>query len=111
MSCKWIFKRKEGIPGAEASRFKARLVARGFIQKEDADFNEVFSLVVKHNSIRMLPSMVALLDMELDQMDAKTAFLDGKLGEEILITETKGFEVKRKEDHVCLLNKSLYGLK
>ena len=66
VSCKWIFKRKKGIPGAEASRFKAILVARGFTQKECVDFTEVFSHVVKHSSIRMLLSMVALTDMELD---------------------------------------------
>ncbi|KAH9801638.1 hypothetical protein KPL71_001098 [Citrus sinensis] len=111
VSCKWIFKRKEGIPGAEASRFKARLVARGFTQKEGVDFTEVFSPVVKHSSIRMLLSMVALTDMELDQMDVKTAFLHGKLEEEILMTQPEGFEIKGKEDHVCHLNKSLYGLK
>ncbi|KAH9697781.1 Integrase catalytic domain-containing protein [Citrus sinensis] len=111
VSCKWIFKRKEGIPGAEASRFKARLVARGFTQKEGVDFTEVFSPVVKHSSIRMLLSMVALTDMEIDQMDVKTTFLHGKLEVEILMTQPEGFEVKEEEDYVCHLNKSLYGLK
>ncbi|KAH9743388.1 hypothetical protein KPL70_003281 [Citrus sinensis] len=108
VSCKWIFKRKEGIPGAEASRFKARSVARGFTQKEGVDFTEVFSPVVKHRSIRMLLSMVALTDMELDQMDVKTTFLHGKLEEEILMTQPEGFEIKGKEYHVCHLNKSKY---
>ncbi|KAH9697805.1 Integrase catalytic domain-containing protein [Citrus sinensis] len=111
VSCKWIFKRKEGIPGAEASRFKARLVARGFTQEEGVDFTEVFSPVVKHSSIRMLLSMVALTDMEIDQMDVKTTFLHGKLEVEILMTQPEGFEVKEEEDYVCHLNKSLYGLK
>ncbi|KAH9686485.1 Integrase catalytic domain-containing protein [Citrus sinensis] len=111
VSCKWIFKRKKGIPRAEASRFKVRLVARGFTQKEGVDFTKVFSPVVKHSSIRMLLSMVALTDMELDQMDVKTTFLHGKLEEEILMTQPEGFEIKGKEYHVCHLNKSLYGLK
>ncbi|KAH9781781.1 hypothetical protein KPL71_008610 [Citrus sinensis] len=113
VSCIWIFKRKEGIPGAEASKFKAILVARGFTQKEGMDFTGVFSPVVKHISIRMLLSMVALTDIKLDQMDVKIAFLHGieKLEEEILMTQPKGFEIKGKEDYVCHLNKSLYGLK
>ena len=111
VSCKWIFKRNEGILGAETSRFKARLVARDFTQKEGVDFTKVFSPVVKHSSIRILLSMIALTDIKLDQMDVKTTFLHGKLEEEILMTQLEGFEIKEKEDHVCHLNKSLYGLK
>jgi len=59
VSCKWIFKKKEGILGAEPTRFKVRLVAKGFIQKEGVDYNEVFSPMVKHTSIKVILSMVA----------------------------------------------------
>src|ERR1051325_9249622 len=72
VSCKWIFKVKEGIEGVVSKRYKARLVARGFTQKEGIDFNDVFSPVVKHRSIQMLLPMVAHFDLELEQMDAKT---------------------------------------
>ncbi|KAH9744862.1 hypothetical protein KPL70_003863 [Citrus sinensis] len=111
ISCKWIFKRKEGIPDVEPPKYKARLVARGFTQREGVDFNEICSLVVKHSSIRILLAMVALLDLELEQMDVKTAFLHGNLEEQILMAQPEGFECKGKEDYVCLLHKSLYGLK
>ncbi|KAH9754460.1 hypothetical protein KPL71_015451 [Citrus sinensis] len=89
VSCKWIYKIKEGIPGAEPRRFKVMLVARGFTQREGIDFTEVFSPV----------------------MDVKTAFLHGELQEEIIMDQLEGYEVPGKRDYVCLLKKSLYGLK
>ena len=109
ISCKWIFKRKEGIPGVEAPRFKARLVARGFTQVEGVDYNEIFSLVVKHCSIRILLAIVNQFDLELEQIDVKTAFLHGDLEEIIYMQQPEGFS--EEEGKVCLLKKSLYGLK
>lgn len=82
VSCKWLFKLKEGIPGVEKARFKARLVARGFTQREGIDYNEVFSPVVKHSSIRMVLALVAQEDMELEQLDVRMAFLHGELEEQ-----------------------------
>jgi len=111
IGCRWVFTRKAGIPGVEAPRFKARLVAKGFTQKEGVDYNEIFSPVVKHVSIRYLLSMVVHYNMELQQMDVKTAFLHGFLEEEIYMAQPEGFEIKRGSDKVCLLKRSLYGLK
>ena len=66
VSCKWIFKVKEGVSDAEPSRFKAWLVARGFTERERIDFNEIFSPVVKHASIRVILALVAIQDMYLE---------------------------------------------
>ncbi|CAJ2646845.1 unnamed protein product [Trifolium pratense] len=106
---KWVFKRKEGIPGVEAPRYKARLVAKGFTQVEGIDYNEIFSPVVKHCSIRVLMAIVNMYDLELEQMDVKTAFLHGELEETIYMQQPEGFVEDNSK--VCLLKKSLYGLK
>ena len=58
-------------------------MAKGYSQKEGIDFSEVFSPVVRHTSIRVLLSIVAAQDLELEQMDVKTAFLHGHLEERI----------------------------
>ncbi|GJX03559.1 retrotransposon protein, putative, ty1-copia subclass [Tanacetum coccineum] len=108
VSCKWLFKIKEGIEGVQKPRYKARLVARGFTQRACIDYNEVFSLVVRHTSIRVILALTACKDYELEQLDVKTAFLHGNLEEVIYMRQPPGYEQGNK---VCLLKKSLYGLK
>ena len=66
---------------------------------------------MKHSSIRTLLSFVAMHDYELEQLDVKTAFLHGELEEDIYIDQPEGFIVPGKENLVCKLKKSLYGLK
>ncbi|GKD10648.1 retrotransposon protein, putative, ty1-copia subclass [Tanacetum coccineum] len=108
VSCKWLFKIKEGIEGVQKPRYKARLVARGFTQRAGIDYNEVFSPVVRHTSIRVILALTACKDYELEQLDVKTAFLHGNLEEVIYMRQPPGYEQGNK---VCLLKKSLYGLK
>ncbi|GJW53299.1 retrovirus-related pol polyprotein from transposon TNT 1-94 [Tanacetum coccineum] len=108
VSCKWLFKIKEGIEGVQKPRYKARLVARGFIQRAGIDYNEVFSPVVQHTSIRVILALTACKDYELEQLDVKTAFLQGNIEEMIYMKHPPGYEQGNK---VCLLKKSLYGLK
>ncbi|GKE54392.1 retrotransposon protein, putative, ty1-copia subclass, partial [Tanacetum coccineum] len=111
IKCKWIFKRKEGITPSKDVRFKARLLAKGFSQIPGIDFTDVFSPVVKHSSIHTLLSIVAMHDYELEQLDVKTTFLHGELEEDIYMEQPEGFVIPRKENLVCKLKKSLYGLK
>nr|GEZ78195.1 retrotransposon protein, putative, Ty1-copia subclass [Tanacetum cinerariifolium] len=73
MSCKWLFKIKKGVEGVQKHRYKARLVARGFTQRAGIDYNEEFSLVVQHTSIRVILALIACKDYELEQPDVKTS--------------------------------------
>ncbi|GJU53552.1 retrovirus-related pol polyprotein from transposon TNT 1-94 [Tanacetum coccineum] len=92
VSCKWLFKIKEGIKGVQKPRYKARLVARGFTQRAGIDYNEVFSLVVRHTSIRVILALTACKDYELEQLDVKTTFLHGNLEELIYMKQPLGYE-------------------
>ena len=111
IGCKWVYAKKERFPRKNEIRYKARLVANGYAQKEGMDYNEVFSPVVKHSSIRILLAMVAQFDLELVQLNVKTVFLHGNLEEEIYMTQLDRFKVARRENWVCKLTKSLYRLK
>ena len=75
------------------------------------DYMETFAPVAKLASIRLLLAIAAREDYEIHQMDVTSAFLNGELKEEIYMTQPEGFVEKGKEDLVCRLHKSLYGLK
>ena len=107
---KWVYRLKQG-ENSSKPRYKARLVVKGFSQRKGIDFDEIFSPVVKMSSIRTVLAMAASLDLEVEQMDVKTAFLHGDLEQDIYMVQPEGFVTKGKEDHVCKLKKSLYGLK
>ena len=70
--CKWVFKKKEGTPGVANARYKTRLIAKGYNQIPSVDFTDVFSPVVKHNSILALLGIMDFHDYELEQLDVKT---------------------------------------
>ena len=90
-------------------RYKA--ISKGFTQKEGIDYKETFSLVSKKDSLRIILALVAHFDFELQQMDVKTAFLNGELEEEVYMKQPKGFSSSQGEHLVCKLKKSIYGLK
>ncbi|KAG8489505.1 hypothetical protein CXB51_017512 [Gossypium anomalum] len=109
--CKWVFKKKEGTLGVEELRYKTRLVAKGYSQILGVDFTDVFSPVVKHSSIRALLGIMALHDLQLEQLGVKTTFFHEKLEKDIYMQQPESFTILEKEDYVCLLKKSLYDLK
>lgn len=107
---RWVFSLKRDSDGA-VQRFKARLVAKGFTQRAGLDYEETYSPVVRHDSIRTVIALAAAMDLEIAQLDVKTAFLYGDLKEELYIAQPAGFILQDKEHLVCRLNRSLYGLK
>lgn len=104
---KWVFRLKTKHDGID--RYKARLVAKGCSQKPGIDFTETFSPVARFDSVRTLLAVAASKDFEIVQLDVKAAFLYGNLTETIYMEQPGG--CNEGTNRVCLLNKSLYGLR
>lgn len=107
--CKWVYKIKKDATGG-FERFKARLVVKGFRQKEGVDYHEVFAPVSKFATARTLFSKAVAEGMEIHHLDIKTAFLNGDLEETIYMSQPPGFE-EGPPGTACRLVKTLYGLK
>ena len=105
----WIFSVKTDAHG-NVLRFKARLVAQGCRQIPGVDVDEVFAPTSSYGSRRTLLATAAAKNMEIHQVDIKTAFLNGELEEEVYVTQPPGFE-NGNPSIVCRLHKALYGLK
>ena len=110
VSCKWLYKTKLNANN-EISKFKARLVARGFSQIEGLDYNETFAPVAKMPTIKIVLALASKMNWPIHQMDVKSAFLNGDLHEEIYMAQPPGFIKEGSEHLVCKLKKSIYGLK
>src|SRR4051795_3359709 len=102
---------RHGWDNGNIHTFKARLVAKGYTQSYGIDYEETFSPVAKIKSIRILLAIAAFYDYEVWQMDVKTAFLNGKLDEEVFMTQPEGFVNPKYPNRVCKLERSIYGLK
>ena len=106
---KWVFNLKND--DKKLLKYKARLVVKGFGQKQGINFDEIFSPIMKMCSIRVILGLAASMNLELEQLDVKIAFLHGDLDKWMFMEQPKGLKVKRKENMVCKLKKSLYILK
>ena len=110
IGCKRIFKTKRHSKG-DVERYKARLVAKGYTQKECIDYKETFSPVSSKDSFRTIMVLVVHFDLELHQMDVKTAFLNGDIDETIYMVQPENFVSGDTKKMVFKLKKSIYGLK
>jgi hypothetical protein len=105
ISNRWVFDTKAD------GRKRARLVAKGFQQKEGIDYNAIFSPVVRYETVRLMIALGALENWHFEALDVKTAFLYGTLNEEVYMKQPEGFVIRGKEDKVFHLKKAIYGLK
>lgn len=105
----WVFKLKRK-PDGSVERFKARLVVKGFMQREGIDYQEVYAPTARTDTFRVLMAVAAELDLEVHHMDVKTAFLNGELDETLYVQSPQGFQLT-SEGHALRLDKALYGLK
>jgi hypothetical protein len=110
MGCRWLFRVKLNADG-NVERYKARLVAQGFTQKEGIDYHETFAPVVKYKSLRIILALANLLNYEIKQMDVVTAFLNAKLDEDVYMQVPQGFKHWGDSSYILKLHKSLYGTK
>ncbi|RVX19637.1 Retrovirus-related Pol polyprotein from transposon TNT 1-94 [Vitis vinifera] len=102
---KWVYRIKNEYDGSK--RYKARLVVKGFQQKEGIDYTEIFSPVVKMSTIRLVLGMVAAENLHLEQLDVKIAFLHDDLEEDLDMIQPEWFIVQGQENLVYKLRKSL----
>ena len=109
LSDKWIYKVKRKI-NEEMIKYKARWCVRGFEQREDLDYHEIFSIVIKSMSYKVIFVIVAANDWDIEQMNVKIAFLYEDIDEEIYVEVSHEYiDFKRKM--YCRLRKVLYELK
>ncbi|GJR87505.1 putative ribonuclease H-like domain-containing protein [Tanacetum coccineum] len=106
---KWGFRNKKDERGI-VIRNKARLVAQGYTQEEGIDYDEVFSHVARIEAIRLFLAYASFKDFVVYQMDIKSAFLYGKIKEEVYVCQPPGFEDPDFPDRVYKVEKALYGL-
>ncbi|GJV23214.1 putative ribonuclease H-like domain-containing protein [Tanacetum coccineum] len=106
---KWVYRNKKDERGI-VIRNKARLVAQGYTQEEGIDYDEVFAPVARIEAIRLFLAYASFKDFVVYQMDVKSAFLYGKIEEEVYVCQPLGFEDPEFPDRVYKVEKALYGL-
>ncbi|GJU15047.1 putative ribonuclease H-like domain-containing protein [Tanacetum coccineum] len=106
---KWVFRNKKDERGIVIKN-KARLVAQGYTQEEGIDYDEVFAPVARIEAIRLFLAYASFKDFVVYQMDVKSAFLYGKIEEEVYVCQPPGFEDLDFPDKVYKVEKALYGL-
>ena len=105
-----MFKLKRDEAGAIV-KHKARLVARGFVQREGIDFDDTITPVAQMESVRLLFALAAQEGWRVHHMDLKSTFLNGDLKDEVYVHQPLGFAILGKEGKVLRLRKALYGLR
>jgi hypothetical protein len=107
---KWVFKLKKDPSGAMV-KHKVRLVTKGYAQRAEVDFDEVFAPVARLDSVKLLFALTAQEGWIAHHMDVRSAFLNGELKEEVYVCQPPGFKKEKVAHKVYKLDKALYGLR
>lgn len=107
---KWVYNKKRDVD-RNIAHFKARWVVKGYLQQFGVDFDQTFAAVVKPMAFQVLFAIAAYYDLDINQMDVKTAFLYGLIDQLIYVEIPKRSETEANKDMVCQLLKASYGLK
>ena len=107
---KWVLRRKL-LPDGKLDKLKARIVAKGFNQREGIDYEETFSPIVSFESVRLMVAAAAADNMHTHQMDVTTAFLYASLEEEVYMELMEGMEGYGTPGKMARLWRAIYGLK
>ncbi|GJW57488.1 zinc finger, CCHC-type containing protein [Tanacetum coccineum] len=107
---KWVFKTKRDAKG-KIIKYKALLVAKGYVQEQGIDFDEVFAPVARIEIVRLILALAAYHGWQVHHLDVKSAFLHGDLKEEVYVTQPEGFIQQGNSRKVYKLTKDLYGLR
>nr|GEV29550.1 retrotransposon protein, putative, Ty1-copia subclass [Tanacetum cinerariifolium] len=107
---KWLYKKKTGMDG-KVHTYKACLVAKGCNQTFGIDYQETFSSIADIRAIRILIAISAYYDYDIWQMDVKTAFLNGRLDEDIYMEQPEGYVDLKYPNCVYKLQRAIHGLK
>lgn len=110
LSGKWVFKIKRDVNG-DIARFKARWVIRGYLEQFGVDFDQTYVAVVKPMALKVLFAIAVYYDLDIDQMDVKTAFFYSLINKLLYVQIPKGSKPTSTKGMVCKLLKALYGLK
>ncbi|KAK7574002.1 hypothetical protein V9T40_011193 [Parthenolecanium corni] len=108
---RWVFKVKKDTNGID--KYKARLVIRGFKDRNEYELKETYAPVARLYSVRTLLAIANKYDLNIIQMDVKTAFLNGVLERDIYMEIPDGVELELsdRKNKVCKLLRAIYGLR
>ncbi|GKE11221.1 putative RNA-directed DNA polymerase [Tanacetum coccineum] len=107
---KWVYKVKRD-PSGKILKYKARIVAKGYVQKYGVDYDEVFAPVTRIETVRIILALTGSNGWRVYHLDVKSAFLNEKLEEEVYVSQPEGYKKEGETEKVYRLSKALYGLK
>lgn len=92
-------------------KYKARILAKGYVQKHGVDYDEVFAPVERIETVHVILALAGTNGWRVHHLDVKSAFLNGNLEEELYVSQPKGYNKDGEIEKVYRLSKALYRLK